>query len=118
MPSPIIASDISREDAKDILSKYITESTKLQVVLRTASGSSAALAGRLFRAAPPTLIVKSDNAPDVFSFNPDAARGFKFAAEHGSDVPDPLAAGHFSSSLHLIYPDSMICLLEFTQGQG
>lgn len=121
MPSSGTASDISPQDARDLLSKFITESTKLQVVFRTSNNISAGLHGVLGAASTTMLIVKPDNSPDApfLAFMPGAAVGFRYAA--GSTIPDaPLPPGlRFTSGLVLIYSvSSQVYLLELVETKG
>jgi hypothetical protein len=115
MPSSGTASDISPQDANDLLSKFITESTKLQVVFRTSNNISAGLHGILGAASPTMLVAKPNNLPDApfLVFTPGTAVGFRYAA--GRAIPDaPLPPGfRITSGLVLTYPDSsQIYLLE------
>jgi hypothetical protein len=109
MPSSGTASDISPQDAGDLLSKFITESTKLQVVFLTSNNIiSAGLHGILRAASPTTLVVKPDNSPDApfLTFSLGAAVGFRYAA--GRAIPEvPLPPNlRITSGLVLTYPHS------------
>jgi hypothetical protein len=115
MSSPGTASDISPQEAADLLHKLITESTKLQVTFRGSNGVSAGLVGVIGMGAPDLVVAKPDTAPDdapFVSFKPGLATVFKYAA--GLAIPDLPNSPRFSSALALIYPDdSQIALMEF-----
>jgi hypothetical protein len=115
MPSSGTGSDISREDAGDLLSKLITESTKLQALFVAPGGFSAGVQG-ILRAAPGGLLgVKFGEAvgEPFLIFDPRLATSFNFAAGRAIPPNTVADAPRFVSSLILIYPDgSKIMLLE------
>jgi hypothetical protein len=115
MPSSGTGSEIPRDDARDLLSKLMTEATKVQALFRGRGGVSAGLTGILGRATAELLVVKPDLAPDApfLAFNPNDAQSFMYAA--GRAIPEPTLpdAPRFRSALMVIYPDgSQIALFE------
>jgi hypothetical protein len=119
MPLSGTASDISAQDAKDLLTKLIEESTKLQAIFRGPNGIAFGLTGFLKPSSKVQLMVKPDLSPGApfLAFTPGLAVGFKYAAGRAiSDLPVPTSA-LFSAALTLIYPDSsQVYLLELAQG--
>ena len=115
MPSSGTGSDISTQGAKDLLSKYITESTKLKAVFSGRGGVAAGLTGFLKPSSNVQLIVTPDLSPDApfLTFTPSDAQSFKYAA--GRAVPEPTLPDvpRFPAALMVIYSDgSQIMLLE------
>jgi len=118
MRSSGTGSDISAQDAKDLLSKLITESTKVQVMFRALHEVSAGLQGILGLAASDLIVVKPDLAPDApfLSFKPNQAVAFKYAAGHAIPEPTLPDVPRFTGALMLIYPDgSQIALFEIEE---
>jgi hypothetical protein len=118
MPSSGTGSDISLQEAKDLLSKYIEESTKLQAVFDGRGGVTAGLTGFLKPSSNVQLKVTPDPSPDApfLTFAPSLAESFKYAA--GRAVPNPTLpeAPRFPAALVIVYPDgSQIALFEIEE---
>jgi hypothetical protein len=121
MASTGTASPISAQDAKDLLNKFITEHTKLQVLLRTSNNNCSGLHGILGAASPTLLVAKPGDSPGApfLSFTPGAAASFAYAA--GRAIPDTTLPQdiRFTSGLVLIYPDSsQVYLLEIAEAEN
>lgn len=114
MSSPGTGADISPEDARDLLQKMISESTRVQGVSRGTNSITAGVIGVLVAGPDGTLMVKpgSELADPFLIFDPRLATSFKYGDRRAFPPTTPLpGAPIFDSALSLIYPDQSIVVL-------
>ena len=115
-------SEISRQEASDLLHKLVTEKTKVQVVFVGISSLGAGLIGFLFPQADGTLLAKSDLEPDgpFLQFDPGAAASFRYGDHRAlAQAKVTSQAVRVASALVFIYPDkTLISLLEIPSDPG
>ena len=106
---------ISRQEANDLLSKLITEGTKVQAIFVGISLLGAGLIGIIFPDDDGTVSVKSDLERDgpFLRFDPGAATSFRYGdnrafrdAKMPSQFPSAVA-----SALAFIFPDNTLISL-------
>jgi hypothetical protein len=115
-------SDISRQEASDLLHKLVTEKTQVQVTFVGKSSLVVGLIGFLFPTEDGTILAKSDLEPDgpFLRFDPRAAVSFRYGdhrALHGAKVT--FQGVKAASALVFIYPDkTLISLAEIPFDSG
>jgi hypothetical protein len=108
MSSSGTASDITAQDASDLLHKLITESTKVQVAFRSAMGVVATLAGVITVAHEGQFCIqgRDEVPPSLVMFTPSLASVYKYG-DHRAFTPDTLAIGpSFASALTFVFADN------------
>jgi hypothetical protein len=115
-------SDISRQEASDLLNKLVTEKTKVQAVFVGISSLGAGLIGFLFASRDGTVVVKSNLEVDgpFLRFDPRPAVSFKYGDTRA--LPDARVTSQslsVASALVLIYPDkTLVSLFEIPSDSG
>ena len=122
MPSRGAGSDITLQDAIDLLHKLMTEETKLVAVLDTPSGLKASVTGRLKRAPDDTLWVVDEDSmpPHIISFDPRSAVRRTYGDSRTLvPVPTTLPEGmprRFESALCFSFSEgTRLCLFEVAE---
>ncbi len=116
MFSPTGGSEISRQEANDLLNKLVTEKTKVQAIFAGISSLGAGLIGFPFSPGDGLVLVKSDLEPDgpFLCFNPGAATSFRYGDNRS--LPDAKVTSQslrIESALAFIFPDkTLISLFE------
>ena len=115
MSSQGTGSEISKQDAADLLHKLITESAKVQAVFRGRGSVGAGVIGPVSRGLGNLVIVKRGAAVDdpFLSFDPWDATVFKYGDSRTFPDPSRLVSGapKFISVLCFVYPDGAQVLL-------
>lgn len=113
MASSGTSSPISRQDARDLLHKLITESTKVQLVLSSTWGTSAVIAGRLAAFREGKLCVRDgdEQRSPLVMFDFANAASFTYG-DNRAFSGETVAGGPFlSSALTLVFPDGLTLTL-------
>jgi hypothetical protein len=108
MYSPGSGSDISAQDAADLLHKIIAEKLPVQAVFTGFSSLTAGLIGFAFLSADGTIFIKSDAETDgpFLRFDPRAATSFKYDDTRAMPNAKVTSQGlSVASALAFIYPD-------------
>jgi len=101
-------SDVSRQEASDLLNKLVTEKTKVQAIFAGIGSLGAGLIGFIFSFADGTVLIKSDFESDgpFLRFDPGAAASFKYGDVRA--MPDSrvtVESLKVASALAFIFPD-------------
>jgi hypothetical protein len=108
MLSPGSGSDISAQDAADLLHKLIAEKIPVQAVFTGISSLAAGLIGLAFVSGDGTIFIKSDAETDgpFLRFDPRAATSFKYDDSRAIPNTKVISQGlSVASALAFIYPD-------------
>ena len=107
-------SDISRQEASDLLNKFVTEKTKVQAVFVGISSLGAGLIGLLYAFEDGTVVVKNNLEVDgpFLRFDPGAAVSFRYGDNRA--LPNAKVTSRslsVPSALAFIYPDQTLVSL-------
>ena len=107
-------SDISREEANDLLNKLVTEKIKVQAIFTGISSLGAGIIGFLFPCGDGTIVVRGDLERDgpFLCFDPRAAVLFKYGDTRA--LPSAKVTSQslsVASALAFIYPDQTLITL-------
>jgi hypothetical protein len=114
MVSPTGGSSISRQEAIDLLSKLVTEKTKVQAIFVGISLLGAGLIGIIFPDEDGTVSVKSDLERDgpFLRFDPRAATSFRYGDNRVfRDAKITSPSPNVASALAFIFPDKTLITL-------
>jgi hypothetical protein len=119
MPSPGAGSDISPQDARDLLNKWMNESTKVQGLLVASNGFRAQVLGTVFPFPNGAVSVVLDRKPPLttfFEFKPGLAAQLRYGDDRAfpAGLTEEVAgAPTLSSTLTFTFSDgSVVALFE------
>jgi hypothetical protein len=119
MPSSGTGSDISPQEAHDLLNKWMNESTKVQGLLVTSNGFRAQTLGTVIPSPNGGVSVVLDRKPPLttfFEFKPGLASQLKYGdtrAFPAGLIEEVAGAPTFASALTFVFPDgSVVALFE------